>query len=54
MIDIKQLDAATTDFWLQLETLLAWEGVSDDAVTSIVETVEAEDVAGTLYHSKLA
>lgn len=39
MVDIKQLDAAKDDFWPQLETLLAWEGVSDDKVTSIVREI---------------
>jgi histidinol dehydrogenase len=39
MVDITQLDAAQADFWPQLETLLAWEGVSDDKVTSIVKEI---------------
>ncbi len=41
MLEIKQLDAAQADFWSQLETLLAWEGVSDDKVTSIVREILA-------------
>lgn len=41
MVDITQLDAAQADFWSQLETLLAWEGVSDDKVTSIVKEILA-------------
>jgi histidinol dehydrogenase len=39
MVDITQLDAAQADFWPQLEKLLAWEGVSDDKVTSIVKEI---------------
>lgn len=39
MVDIKQLDANQADFWTQLETLLDWEGVSDDKVTSIVREI---------------
>jgi histidinol dehydrogenase len=41
MLEIKQLDAAQADFWPQLESLLAWEGVSDDKVTSIVREILA-------------
>jgi histidinol dehydrogenase len=41
MVDIKQLDASQADFWPQLETLLAWEGVSDDKVTTIVREILA-------------
>lgn len=41
MIDIKQLDAAAADFWPQLENLLDWEGVSDEAVTNIVREILA-------------
>ncbi|MCX4193599.1 histidinol dehydrogenase [Methylophaga sp. OBS1] len=41
MLEIKQLDATQADFWPQLETLLAWEGVSDDKVTSIVREILA-------------
>jgi histidinol dehydrogenase len=39
MVDITQLDAAQAGFWPQLEKLLAWEGVSDDKVTSIVKEI---------------
>lgn len=39
MIDIKQLDAAQADFWSQLDMLLDWEGVSDEAVTNIVKEI---------------
>lgn len=47
MVDIKQLDANQADFWPQLETLLDWEGVSDDKVTSIVrEILEAVKTRG--------
>lgn len=41
MIDIKQLDAAAADFWPQLENLLDWEGVSDEAVSNIVREILA-------------
>lgn len=41
MVDITQLNAAQADFWPQLETLLAWEGVSDEKVTSIVKEILA-------------
>lgn len=39
MIDIKQLDATQADFWSQLDILLDWEGVSDEAVTNIVKEI---------------
>lgn len=39
MIDIKQLSTADTEFWSQLETLLAWEGVSDEQVTDTVKSI---------------
>ncbi|WP_438971291.1 histidinol dehydrogenase [Methylophaga sp.] len=39
MIEIKQLNAAQADFWPQLEELLDWEGVSDEAVTNIVREI---------------
>lgn len=39
MIDIKQLDANQADFWSQLDILLDWEGVSDEAVTNIVKEI---------------
>lgn len=41
MVDIKKLDASNQDFWPALEKLLAWEGVSDEAVTSIVKEILA-------------
>lgn len=41
MVDIKQLDASQADFWSQLSALQAWEGVSDDKVTSIVKEILA-------------
>lgn len=39
MMNIKQLDANQSDFWPQLEALLAWEAVSDDKVTNIVKEI---------------
>jgi histidinol dehydrogenase len=42
MIDIKQLSTVDNDFWLQLETLLAWEGVSDAQVTDTVKSILSE------------
>lgn len=42
MIDVKQLSTADNDFWSQLETLLAWEGVSDAQVTETVKSILAE------------
>lgn len=42
MSDISRLDSGDSDFWSQLEALLAWESVSDDAVANTVrEIVEA-------------
>jgi histidinol dehydrogenase len=42
MVDIKRLRASSGDFWSQLEALLAWESVSDEAVTTTVrEIIEA-------------
>jgi histidinol dehydrogenase len=41
MVDIKKLNANSADFWTQLEMLLAWDGVSDEAVTSIVKEILA-------------
>ena len=40
-LNIKQLNTTQTDFWQQLETLLAWEGVSDDKVVAVVKDVIA-------------
>jgi histidinol dehydrogenase len=42
MIDIKQLSTEDSEFWSQLETLLAWEGVSDAQVTDTVKSILAE------------
>ncbi|MCC5797182.1 MAG: histidinol dehydrogenase [Methylophaga sp.] len=42
MTDVRQLTTADTDFWPQLETLLAWEGVSDDKVTTTVKQILAD------------
>ena len=39
---MKQLDTNDTDFWQQLESLLAWEAVSDTAVTTIVSDILAD------------
>ena len=39
MVDIKRFNASTTDFWLQLDALLAWESVSDEAVTGTVREI---------------
>jgi len=42
MLDIKRLNASSRDFWSQLEALLAWDSVSDEAVTTTVrEIIEA-------------
>ncbi len=40
-LNIKQLDSSQADFWTQLDALLAWEGVSDDNVVSVVKDVIA-------------
>lgn len=56
MIDIKQLSTVDTDFWSQLETLLAWEGVSDaqigDTVKSILSDVKAKGDEAVLDYSR--
>lgn len=39
MVEIKQLSTQDADFWSQLDTLLAWEGVSDDAVNNTVREI---------------
>ena len=39
MVNIKRLKASTDDFWLQLEAILAWESVSDEAVTTTVRDI---------------
>jgi histidinol dehydrogenase len=38
---IKQLNAQDQDFWQQLDALLAWDSVSDDAVTNTVRDIIA-------------
>jgi histidinol dehydrogenase len=39
MIDIKHLDTTDENFWPELEQLLAWESVSDDAVVTAVKQI---------------
>jgi histidinol dehydrogenase len=39
MLNIKRLKASTDDFWSQLEAILAWESVSDEAVTTTVRDI---------------
>ena len=39
MVDIKRLNASADDFWPQLDALLAWESVSDEAVTGTVREI---------------
>lgn len=39
MTDVTQLDINDAEFWPQLEKLLAWEGVSDAAVTETVRDI---------------
>ena len=39
MVDIKRLKASSRDFWSQMEALLAWESVSDEAVTTTVREI---------------
>ena len=39
MVDITRLDSSNDDFWPALEKLLAWEGVSDDAVNNTVREI---------------
>ena len=39
MVDIKRLNATVDEFWPQLEALLAWENVSDEAVTGTVREI---------------
>jgi histidinol dehydrogenase len=38
-IQLKQLDATKHGFWQELETLLAWESVSDDSVATTVREI---------------
>jgi len=42
MTDIKQLNSSDSDFQQQLEDLLAWESVSDDAIKVAVSNILAE------------
>ena len=39
MVDIKRFSAAAKDFWSQLDALLAWESVSDEAVSGTVREI---------------
>lgn len=39
MVKIKRLTASSRDFWSQMEALLAWESVSDEAVTTTVREI---------------
>ncbi len=39
MLDINRLDTSNNEFWSQLEELLAWDNVSDDAVQSTVKQI---------------
>lgn len=39
MIEIKNLNTRDNDFWLRLETLLAWDAVSDTAVMETVKDI---------------
>ncbi len=41
MVDITRFDSTSDDFWPALEKLLAWEGVSDDKVNTIVREILA-------------
>jgi histidinol dehydrogenase len=38
-MDIKRLDSSADNFWQDLDALLAWESVSDDAVMSTVKNI---------------
>lgn len=39
MVKIKRLTASSRDFWSQMEALLAWESVSDEAITTTVREI---------------
>ena len=39
MLDLKQLDTRSKDFWQQLEQLLSWETISSDAVNQTVRDI---------------
>lgn len=41
MPNIQRLNTADADFWPRLETLTAWEGVADQAVTTVVREILA-------------
>ena len=41
-LPLKRLDATTPNFWAELETLLAWDSVSDDKVASTVREILAK------------
>lgn len=41
MLEITRLDSTSTDFWSQLDKLLAWESVSDDKVNAVVREILA-------------
>ena len=58
MVDITRLDSTQADFWPRLERLLAWEGVSDEAVQETVRGILADvrhrgDAALVEYTRKL-
>ena len=42
MFEVSRLNFQQADFWPQLSELLAWEGVSDSAVTNTVRTILAD------------
>lgn len=42
MIEMKQINKNDSDFWQQLESLLAWETESDNAVNETVKTILSE------------
>ena len=39
MVNIKRFKTSADDFWLQLDALLAWESVSDEAVSGTVREI---------------
>ncbi len=39
MIELKKLSSASSDFWKELEALIAWESVSNDAVFDTVKDI---------------
>ena len=41
-MDIKRLNSIESDFWQELESLLAWESASDDAVNATVKGIIAD------------